>query len=149
MEPKYEYTYKRQNWFAYSAAEHAAVRENVGLLDISTFSKFLLQGRDAEKVLGQVCANDVAVEPGRMVYTQWLNERGGIESDLTVTRLTEDSYLVVTAFAQHARDFHWLQSHIPDGAHCFLTDVTAGYACLLYTSPSPRDQRGSRMPSSA
>ena len=139
VEPKYEYTYKRQNWFAYSAAEHAAVRENVGLLDISTFSKFLLQGRDAEKVLGQVCANDVAVEPGRMVYTQWLNERGGIESDLTVTRLTEDSYLVVTAFAQHARDFHWLQSHIPDGAHCFLTDVTAGYAGLNVQGPKSRE----------
>jgi len=138
-EPKYEYTYKRQNWFEHSAAEHKAVRENVGLLDISTFSKFLLQGRDAEKVLGQVCANDVAVEPGRMVYTQWLNERGGIESDLTVTRLTEDSYLVVTAFSQHARDFHWLKSHIPDGAHCFLTDVTAAYAGLNVQGPKARD----------
>lgn len=139
VEPAYEYSYKRQNWFEHSAAEHRAVRENVGLLDISTFSKFLLQGRDAEKVLNRVCANDVAVEPGRMVYTQWLNERGGIESDLTVTRLSDDSYLVVTAFAQHARDFHWLRSHIPDGAHCFLTDVTAGYAGLNVQGPKARD----------
>jgi len=137
--PEYEYTYKRQNWFEHSAAEHRAVRENVGLLDISTFSRFLLQGRDAEKVLGRVCANDVAVGPGRMVYTQWLNERGGIESDLTVTRLSMDSYLVVTAFAQHARDFHWLKNHIPDDAHCFLTDVTAAYAGLNVQGPKARD----------
>ncbi|MEQ8665376.1 MAG: FAD-dependent oxidoreductase [Rhodospirillales bacterium] len=139
VEPVYEYTYKRQNWFEYSAAEHRAVRENVGLLDISTFSKFLLQGRDAERVLNQVCANDVAVRPGRMVYTQWLNERGGIESDLTVTRLSEDSYLVVTAYAQHARDFHWLKRHIPDDAHCFLTDVTAAFAGLNVQGPKARD----------
>ena len=139
MAPAYDYTYKRQNWFDYVGEEHRAVRENVGLLDISTFSKFLLQGRDAQRILGRVCANDIAVEPGRLVYTQWLNPRGGIESDLTVTRLAEDSYLIVTAFAQHSRDFHWLKAHIPDDTHCFLTDVTAGYAGLNVQGPKARD----------
>ena len=97
--PEYDYSYGRQNWFPYSAAEHKAVREACGLFDQSSFAKFLVQGRDAERVLQRICANDVAVPPGRVVYTQWLNERGGIEADLTVTRLSETEYLVVTATA--------------------------------------------------
>ena len=129
-EPVYEYSYGRQNWFEHSAAEHAAVREGVGLFDQSSFAKFLLQGRDAERVLNRVSANDVAVVPGRVVYTQWLNERGGIEADLTVTRLAHESFLVVTAAAGQTRDFAWLSRHIPDDAHAVLTDVTSGYAVL-------------------
>ena len=82
---RYEYSYGRQNWFEHSAAEHRAVRERVGLFDLSSFAKFRLQGRDAARVLNYVCANDVDVRPGRIVYTQWLNARGGIEADLTVT----------------------------------------------------------------
>ena len=104
----YEYSYGRQNWFEHSAAEHRAVRERVGLFDLSSFGKFRLQGRDAARVLNYVCANDVDVRPGRIVYTQWLNERGGIEADLTVTRLAVDDYLIVTAAATEVRDFNWL-----------------------------------------
>ncbi|MCZ6733047.1 MAG: FAD-dependent oxidoreductase [Gammaproteobacteria bacterium] len=139
VEPKYEYSYGRQNWFEYSGAEHKAIRETVGILDQTSFAKFLLQGRDAEKILSHVCANNVAVPPGKIVYTQWLNERGGIEADLTVTRLTEDSYLVVTAAATQVRDFVWLQRHIPDGAHAVLTDVTSGHAVLGVMGPRARD----------
>jgi len=139
VEPKYEYSYGRQNWFEYSGAEHKAIRETVGILDQTSFAKFLLQGRDAEKILSRVCANNVAVPPGKIVYTQWLNERGGIEADLTVTRLTEDSYLVVTAAATQVRDFVWLQRHIPDGAHAVLTDVTSGHAVLGVMGPRARD----------
>ncbi|TDJ61890.1 MAG: FAD-dependent oxidoreductase [Proteobacteria bacterium] len=139
VEPKYEYSYGRQNWFEYSGAEHKAIREAVGILDQTSFAKFLLQGRDAEKILSRVCANNVAVPPGKIVYTQWLNERGGIEADLTVTRLTEDSYLVVTAAATQVRDFVWLQRHIPDGAHAVLTDVTSGHAVLGVMGPRARD----------
>ena len=83
----YAYSYGRQNWFEHSAREHRAVRSAVGLFDQSSFAKFRLEGADAERVLNRVCANDVDVAPGKMVYTQWLNERGGIEADLTVTRL--------------------------------------------------------------
>ncbi|MCE2426427.1 MAG: FAD-dependent oxidoreductase, partial [Pseudomonadales bacterium] len=110
----YEYSYGRQNWFEHSALEHRAVRERVGLFDLSSFAKFRFQGADAARVLNHVCANDVDVRPGRIVYTQWLNARGGIEADLTVTRLAEDDYLVVTAAATEVRDFHWLQGHVPD-----------------------------------
>ena len=78
-----------------------------GFSTCPSFGKFRLQGRDAARVLNTVCANDVDVRPGRIVYTQWLNEQGGIEADLTVTRLAEDCYLVVTAAATEVRDFNW------------------------------------------
>jgi len=136
--PEYDYTYGKPKWLEYSGAEHKAVRENVGLLDISTFSKFLLQGRDAEKVINHVSAGDMSVEPGKMVYTQWLNEQGGISADLTVTRLAEDCYMVMTAYSSHTRDFNWLQRHIPEGAHAVLTDVTAAYAGINVQGPNSR-----------
>jgi len=139
VEPKCEYSFTRQNWFAHSAAEHMAVREGVGLIDMTPFAKFRLQGRDAESVLGRICANDVAVEPGRVVYTQWLNARGGIEADLTVTRLAEDDYLIVTSAGSQVRDFNWLTRHIPEGAHAVATDVTSGTAVLALMGPKARD----------
>jgi 4-methylaminobutanoate oxidase (formaldehyde-forming) len=138
VEPRYEYSYKRQNWFPYAAAEHKAVREAVAVFDMTSFAKYLVQGRDAEAVLQRICANDVAVAPGKVVYTQWLNERGGIEADLTVTRLSEDSYLVVTAAAVARRDLAWLRRHIPDGAAVVVNDVTAGYAVLSVMGPNSR-----------
>ena len=91
--PHYEYRYGRQNWFGQSAAEHQAVRERVGVFDQSSFAKFVLKGRDVPRSLGRLSANEVDVPIGRIVYTQWLNERGGIEADLTVTREAEDAYL--------------------------------------------------------
>ena len=138
-EPRYEYSYGRQNWFAHAAAEHRAVREGVGLLDQTSFGKFRLQGRDAMRVLNRVSANDVDVPPGRIVYTQWLNEEGGIEADLTVTRLRSDDYLIVTSGEFQVRDFHWLRRHIPEGAHAVLTDVTSGLAVLGVMGPRARD----------
>ncbi|MFQ5935189.1 MAG: FAD-dependent oxidoreductase [Acidiferrobacterales bacterium] len=137
--PRYEYSYGRQNWFEYSAAEHRAVREHVGLFDQSSFAKFLLQGRDAESILNWVCANNVSVPVGKVVYTPWLNERGGIEADLTVTRLDRDSYLIVTSVATQTRDLTWLRRHIPEGAHAALTDVTSAYAVLGVMGPKSRD----------
>jgi 4-methylaminobutanoate oxidase (formaldehyde-forming) len=136
--PSYIYSYGRQNWFDHSAAEHRAVREGVALFDQSSFAKFLVQGRDAEAVLQRICANDVAVEPGRIVYTQWLNERGGIEADLTVTRLAEDRYQVVTGATQAVRDQNWLRRHTPESAHCWITDVTSGFAVLSVMGPRSR-----------
>ncbi len=138
-EPKYEYSFKRQNWFDHSAAEHMAVRENVGLMDMTSFAKYRVQGADAEKALGRVCANDVAVEPGKIVYTQWLNERGCIEADLTITRLAADDYLIVTSAGSQVRDFHWLTHHIADDARAVVTDVTSGYAVLAVMGPKARD----------
>lgn len=139
VEPKYEYSYKRQNWFDYSAIEHKAVREKVGLLDQTSFAKFLVQGPDAESLLQRICANDVAVPAGRVVYTQWLNQRGGIEADLTITRLTEESYLVVTGAAVAVHDLDWLNRNTPDGARVNVTDVTSGYAVIGLMGPNSRE----------
>ncbi|MGI9332073.1 MAG: GcvT family protein [Gammaproteobacteria bacterium] len=139
VEPRYEYSFGRQNWFEHSAEEHRAVREQVGLFDLSSFVKFELTGADAEQVLNRVCANNVSVPVGRIVYTQWLNERGGIEADLTVTRIEPEKFLVVTGVSQQTKDFHWLRSRIPAGAHAHLTDVTSGLATLAVMGPRSRD----------
>ena len=136
---RYEYSYGRQNWFAASAAEHQAVRERVGLFDQSSFAKFVLKGSDVAAVLGRICANDVDVPVGRVVYTQWLNERGGIEADLTVTRDAEDAYLIVTSGATQTRDFSWLCRSIPAGAHALALDVSSAYAVLGLMGPRSRD----------
>ena len=138
VEPRYEYSYGRQNWFEHAAQEHKAVREGVALFDQSSFAKFLVEGHDAEAVLQRISANDVATEPGRIVYTQWLNERGGIEADLTVTRLAETRYMVVTATATGVRDFNWLKRHIPDDAHVFSADVTSAYSMMSLMGPKSR-----------
>ena len=139
MNSRYEYSYSRQNWFEASKAEHLAVRENVGFFDMSSFGKFLVQGKDAERVMNQICANQVAVEPGRVVYTAWLNERGGFESDLTVTRLSENEYLVVTAGASQIRDMAWLQRNLPAKARVSVCDVTSGYTVLSVMGPESRN----------
>lgn len=138
VEAKYEYSYGRQNWFEHSAVEHKAVRETVGLFDQTSFAKFELQGRDATQVLNQICANDIDVEIDRVVYTQWLNDRGGIEADLTVTRLAKDHYLIVTSGTSQIRDFSWLRRHIPEDAHAIATDMTSAYAVLGIMGPNSR-----------
>ena len=137
--PVYEYSYGRQNWFEHSANEHRAVREGVALFDQSSFAKFRLEGRDAAGVLNRVCTNNVDVTPGRVIYTQWLNERGGIEADLTVTRLTETAFMVVGGAETEVRDFYWLKRHIPDDAHCVLTNVTSGMGVISIMGPRARD----------
>jgi 4-methylaminobutanoate oxidase (formaldehyde-forming) len=136
--PEYEYSYGKQNWFAYSAAEHHATRTAVTLTDMSSFAKFRVEGRDAEVVLSRISANSVAVPVGRIVYTQWLNERAGIEADLTITRLSETAFLVVTAAIAARRDLAWLKRHIPDDARCIVTDVTSGEATFCVMGPTSR-----------
>ena len=139
MKARYEYSYARQNWFDASAIEHHAAREKVALFDMSSFAKFMVQGQEAEKVLNRICANDVDVASGKVIYTTWLNEQGGIESDLTVTRLQKDVFLVVTAGASQIRDLAWLLKNIPDEAHVNVTDVTSGYAVLSVMGPGSRN----------
>ena len=139
VEPRYDYSYGRQNWFEHSAAEHRAVREGVALFDQSSFAKFRLEGRDAATVLNRVCANNVDVGAGRVVYTQWLNDRGGIEADLTVTRLSESAFMIVGGAETEVRDFYWLKRQIPDDAHCVLTNVTSSMGVLSIMGPRARD----------
>ena len=138
IEARYEYSYGRQNWFEHSAAEHFAVREGVALFDLSSFAKFRCEGRDAAGVLNRICANNVDVSVGRVIYTQWLNELGCIEADLTITRLSENAFLVVTAAETEVRDFYWLKQHIPETAHCVLTNVTSGMGVLSIMGPQAR-----------
>jgi glycine cleavage system T protein len=137
-EAKYEYSYGRQNWFEHSAAEHRAVRESVGLFDQSSFAKFILEGEDSENVLNRICANNVSVPVGKIVYTQWLNERGGIEADLTITRESETRFLIVTAAATQVRDFAWLKRNIPAGSRAIAVDISSAYGVLGVMGPNSR-----------
>jgi glycine cleavage system T protein len=139
VEPKYEYSWLRQNWFDYGAAEHMAIREGVGLYDLSSMANFIFQGKDALSVLQKICGNDIDVPVGHVVYTQMLNERGGIEADLTVTRLEEDKFFIVTAGATEVRDFDYIQRHIPEGAHAYLVDMTSAYTMIGLMGPKARD----------
>jgi 4-methylaminobutanoate oxidase (formaldehyde-forming) len=138
VEPRYVYSYDRQNWFPCAAAEHRAVREAVGLFDQSSLAKLLLEGPDATAALQRLCANDVDVAPGRIVYTQMLNARGGIECDLTVTRLADDRYLVVTIAAAATHDTDWIRRGLAD-ARVTLTDVTSAFAVLGVMGPRSRE----------
>jgi glycine cleavage system T protein len=139
VEPRYRYSYGRQNWFDYSAEEHLAVRNNVGLFDQSSFAKYVLEGPDSETVLNRISANNVAVPVGRIVYTQWLNERGGIEADLTITRESEERFFIVTAGATQVHDFAWLRGNIANGARAVSVDVTSAYAVLGVMGPNSRN----------
>jgi len=139
IEPTYEYTYGRQNWFEYSAAEHRACRESAALFDQTSLAKLLVQGPDACDILNRISSADVDVEPGASVYTTWLNERGGIEADLTVNRLDEERFLVVTAYATQVKDADWIARHTPDGARMTVTDVTSGWAVLGVFGPEARN----------
>jgi len=139
IKPRVEYSWGRQNWFEYAAEEHRAAREDVTLLDYSVMGKILVQGRDAEKYLNLICANNVAVPIGRCVYTQWLNEIGTIEADLTVTRMAEDQFLVLTGDRTTTAVQAWLRRHIPQEAHVFVTNITSAYSVLNIQGPKSRD----------
>jgi 4-methylaminobutanoate oxidase (formaldehyde-forming) len=132
------YSFGRQNWFPHVGAEHRACREAVALFDQTSFAKFELLGRDAEQVLSWICANDVARPPGRLVYTQMLNGKGGIECDLTVARLAGDAFYIVTGTGFATHDFAWIRRNIAAGLDARLVDVTSSYAVLALMGPRAR-----------
>ena len=136
--PEYQYSWKRQNWFENSAAEHKAVRENVGMYDMSSFGKLRIEGPDAEPFLNHVCGANMSVPVGKIVYTQFLNTRGGIEADVTVTRLSETAYLVVTPAMTRLADETRLRRHVGD-RRVVITDVTAGEGVLAVMGPKSRE----------
>jgi heterotetrameric sarcosine oxidase gamma subunit len=138
VEPVVEYSWGRQNWFEYATAEHRAAREGVVLLDYSVMAKILVQGRDAEKYLNRICANNVAVPVGKIVYTQWLNEKGTIEADLTVTRLAEDQFLILTSDGTTTAVLKWLNRNIPADAQVFIANVSSAYSVLNVQGPKSR-----------
>ena len=133
------YSYERQNWFDAVGREHRAARERVAVFDQTSFAKFLLVGRDAEKALSWIAANDVAKPSGHLVYTQMLNDRGGIECDLTVSRLSPTEYYIVTGTGFATHDFDWISRSIPEGLDARLIDVTSSNAVLSVMGPRSRD----------
>jgi len=137
--PAVEYNFERQPWFYYSALEHKATRESVALFDKSFMGKFLVQGTDAETVLNRVSANSVSIPVGRNIYTQWLNHQGGIISDLTITRLGEQEFMLVTGDVLQRVTPAWLRRNTLAGEHCYLTDVTSAYTLLSLQGPRSRD----------
>lgn len=139
QEPQLEYGWGKPNWFDNAAAEHDAARNGVALFDQTSFSKLLVQGVDAETALQRICANDVAVNPGTCVYTGLLNERGGYESDLTVTRLDQDRFLLVTGSAQTTRDQDWIRKAFLPDERVTVSDITASMAVFSVMGPKSRD----------
>lgn len=129
----------REDWFANWQAEHKAARENVILMDMSFMSKFMVQGRDAGKVLNYISANEVDGPVGQVTYTPWLNEDGKVVIDLTVSKLAEDRFMVVVTDTMHRHAEAWLKRHIPEDSHCFVTDMTSAFAQINIQGPKSRE----------
>jgi len=138
-EPRDVYTFERPNWHYAVGREHRAAREAAVLFDQSSFAKFTLKGPDAEAALGWIAANDVAKPIGSLIYTQMLNDAGGIECDLTCARVAEDEYAITTGTGFATRDFDWIARNIPAGMNAQLVDVTSGTAVLSLMGPRARD----------
>ena len=135
---EYEYSWKRQRWFENAAREHKAIRENVGIYDMSSFGKIRVEGPDAEAFLNYVAASNHSVPVGKIVYSQFLNSTGGIEADVTITRLSETAYLIVTPAATRLADQTWLRRHMGDYRVC-ITDTTAAEAVICVMGPKSRN----------
>lgn len=128
----------RQNWFDAVGQEHCHVRQSVGLFDQSSFAKYEVTGKDAVAALDHICANDVTRPPGRLTYTQLLNTRGGIEADLTVARLADDLFYLVTGTGFRTHDMAWINDHLPPG-DVVIKDVTEEWGTLSLMGPASRD----------
>jgi sarcosine dehydrogenase len=139
VEPADVYSMGRQNWFDAVGEEHRAVREAVGLFDQSSFAKYELTGPDAQKALDWICANDVSKPAGRLTYTQLLNTRAGIEADLTVARLADDHFYIVTGTGFRTHDFGWITDHIDAPLDAKLVDVTEKFGTLSLMGPRARE----------
>jgi glycine cleavage system T protein len=135
---EYEYDWHRQNWWQNQREEHLAVRTGVGFFDMTSFGKIRVEGRDATAFLNRIASAEMDVAPGRIVYTMFLNERGGIEADLTVTRLSETAYLLVVPGATLQRNLAWLRAHVGED-FAVITDMTAAESVLCVMGPKARD----------
>ena len=138
-EPKIEYSFGRQNWFDFAQAEQMAVREDVGMIDYTMLGKLMVEGRDAEAFLQRVCSNDMALPVGRVAYSLMLNDRGGIESDVTVARHGPDSFMVMSSISHTRRDRDYLRDHVQPREDVRLRDVTPFYGVLALAGPKSRD----------
>ena len=134
-----ELSWGRQDWYRYWEAEHRACRDGVILMDMSFMAKFAVQGRDAGRELERLSANRVDGQPDRITYTQWLNDEGRIEADVTVTKLGDDDFYVVASDTAHRHALTWMRRHLADrDARAFAADVTSAYAQLSLQGPRSR-----------
>ncbi|AUQ71073.1 GcvT family protein [Phaeobacter inhibens] len=137
--PQDLYSFGRQNWFDAVGREHKAAREAAVLFDQTSFAKFTLKGPDALAAMNWICANDVDKPAGSLIYTQMLNDKGGIECDLTVGRVARDEFYIVTGTGYATHDFDWIRRNIPEGMNCQLFDITSSNAVLSLMGPKARD----------
>ncbi len=141
-EPRDVYAMGRQNWFDAVGTEHRLVRERAGLFDQSSFAKYEITGKDAAAALSWIAANAVDKPSGRLTYTQMLNSRGGIECDLTVARLSDDRFYIVTGTGFRTHDLAWIREHVPAGLDAIATDVTEQFGTVVLMGPRARDILG-------
>jgi sarcosine dehydrogenase len=137
--PEDRYSFARPGWFDAVGREHRACRENAALFDQTSFAKAILVGRDAEAALSWIASNNVAKPPGSVTYTQMLNRKGGVECDLTITRLEENRFYIVTGTGFATHDFDWIRRSVPVGAEANLVDVTSANALLALMGPRARE----------
>ncbi len=133
---QYKYSYKRQNWFDFYAAEHLSMRQSVGVYDISSFGKFEVSGAGALATLQRLSCANIDAPVGKVVYTQWLNERGGIESDLTIARIDHNRFWVITGIGSLNRDWWRLKKNL--ATETDIEDISQAWACLSIQGPNAR-----------
>jgi 4-methylaminobutanoate oxidase (formaldehyde-forming) len=144
--PRPPYTLGTPGWLQHVLDEQRACREDVVVFDQTSFGKFVLKGRDALALLQRLCANEIDVPVGRMVYTAMLNARGGFESDLTIIRLAPSEFFIITGSAQPTRDAAWIERHTRGDEHAALFDVTGGYSVISVMGPKAESLLGRLSP---
>ncbi|MCP4185569.1 MAG: FAD-dependent oxidoreductase, partial [Hyphomicrobiales bacterium] len=133
-----QYSFGRQNWFEAVAREHKAVREQAALFDQTSFAKFALKGPDALAALNWIAANDVSKPVGSLTYTQMLDDSGGIQCDVTIARIGENEFYIVTGTGFATHDFDWIERNIPEGMNAQLFDITSANTVLSMMGPNAR-----------
>ena len=136
--PEFEYSFGRPGWFENAKRESLAIQNDVALIDNSNFAKFIVDGPDSVSALNYICAGNIDKPVGALIYTQWLNESGGIEADITVTRLSETKFMVLTGGPMQVRDFTWLTKHLPKSKNVWTYDVTNAWSMLSIMGPKSR-----------
>jgi 4-methylaminobutanoate oxidase (formaldehyde-forming) len=133
-----EYSYGRQNWFDNCHEECLAIKNDVAIFDQTSYPIFTVKGKDAASALNYICSNNIDVPVNQIVYTQWLNERGGIEADVTITRMSTTEFMIVSSCANEQRDFYWLEKNLPTHMEVNANNVSSGFAMFGLMGPNSR-----------
>lgn len=139
VKPEDQYTFKRPNWHEHVGRECRAVREKVGVLDLSGFSKYIVSGPGAERFLNYLCANSLPTKTGRIKVSHMLTDRGTFKCDVTITRLGPDRFYVISAAAMEKHDLDWMQKRLPADGSVTIENVTTRYGTLVLAGPRTRE----------